>query len=255
MGEQLAGKVAIVTGSATGIGKQGAILFAEEGARVVVVDLDEAGGHQTVETIRKAGGTAMFVQTDVIDPAQVEGLVQTTKTTYGRIDILYNNAGVNLYGKLTDTSVENWDRVMAVNVKSVFLCCKAVIPMMKEAGGGTIVNTASSAAIVGLRNLAVYTASKGAVLQLTKNLALDYAADQIRVNALCPGVTATEMTLKMIETSSDPAATRARYDHGRPLGRMAAPIEIARAALFLASDQSSFMTGAYLIVDGGYTAE
>ncbi len=255
MGERLAGKVAIVTGAATGIGKQGAILFAKEGARVVVADLDEEGGRQTVEAIRAEGGEALFVRTDVTDAAQVDGLVQTAKATYGRIDVLYNNAAVNLYGKLTDTSVENWDRVMAVNVKSVFLCCKAVIPIMKESGGGAIVNTASAAAIVGLRNLAVYTASKGAVLQLTKNLALDYAADHIRVNALCPGVTATEMTLKMIETSADPAATRARYDHGRALERMAEPVEIARGALFLASDESSFMTGAPLIVDGGYTAE
>lgn len=255
MSERLAGKVAIVTGAATGIGKQGAILFAKEGARVVVADLDEEGGRQTVEAIRGEGGSAIFARTDVTDPTQVDELMQTAKTTYGRIDVLYNNAAVNLYGKLTDTSVENWDRVMAVNVKSVFLCCKAAIPIMKETGGGAIINTASAAAIVGLRNLAVYTASKGAVLQLTKNLALDYAADHIRVNALCPGVTATEMTLKMIETSADPAATRARYDHGRPLERMAEPVEIARAALFLAGDESSFMTGAHLVVDGGYTAE
>jgi len=255
MGERLAGKVAIITGSATGIGKQGAILFAKEGARIVVADLDEKGGHQTVDEIQAGGGTAAFVRTNVSDPAQVDNLVKTAKATYGRIDILYNNAAVNLYGKLTDTSEQDWDRVMSVNVKSVFLCCKAVIPVMRETGGGAIVNTASTAAIVGLRNLAVYTASKGAVLQLTKNLALDYAADHIRVNALCPGVTATEMTLKMIETSADPAATRARYDHGRPLNRMASPIEMARAALFLASDESSFMTGAPLIVDGGYVAE
>lgn len=255
MANRLNGKIAVITGAATGIGKQGAILFAKEGAKVVIADLDEAGGCRAVDEIKANGGEAVFVRTNVIDPDQVDALMHAAKKAYGRIDILYNNAAVNLYGKLTDTQVDDWDRVMAVNVKSVFLCAKAAIPVMKETGGGTIVNTASAAAIVGLRNLAVYTASKGAVLQLTKNMALDYAADHIRVNAICPGVTATEMTLKMIATSADPAATKARYDSGRPLGRMANPIEIAQAALFLASDESSYMTGAHLVVDGGYTAE
>jgi meso-butanediol dehydrogenase / (S,S)-butanediol dehydrogenase / diacetyl reductase len=255
MEKKLVGKVAVITGAATGIGKQGALLFAREGARVVVADLDESGGRQTVEEIKAAGGEAIYVKTNIIDSAQVNALMQAAKTAFGRLDILYNNAGVNLYARLTDTSEADWDRVMTANVKSVFLCCKAAIPIMKENGGGVIVNTGSAASIVGLRNLAVYTASKGAVLQLTKNLALDYAGDHIRVNCLCPGVTATEMTLKMIETSPDPAATQARYDSGRPLKRMGVPLEIAQAALFLASDESSFMTGAHLVVDGGYTAE
>jgi meso-butanediol dehydrogenase/(S,S)-butanediol dehydrogenase/diacetyl reductase len=255
MGKRLAGKVAVITGIATGIGKQGAILFSKEGAAVVLADIDEVGGNQTLQEIKGNGGEAIFIKTNLIDPVQVDALMQAAKAAYGRIDILYNNAGVNLFAKLTDTSVDDWDRVMAVNVKSVFLCCKAAIPLLKENGGGVIINTGSAASIVGLRNLAVYTASKGAVLQLTKNLALDYAADHIRANVLCPGVTATEMTLKMIADSPDPAAARARYDNGRPLGRMADPIELAQAALFLASDESSYMTGASLIVDGGYTAE
>jgi meso-butanediol dehydrogenase/(S,S)-butanediol dehydrogenase/diacetyl reductase len=255
MGNRLAGKVAVITGAAIGIGRAAAILFAEEGARVVVADLDETGGRHTVERIRVVGGEALFVPTDVTDPRQVDNLMAAARSAYGRIDILYNNAAINYFGKLTATPLETWDRVMNVNVRSVFLCCKAVIPIMQEQGGGVIVNTASAAALVGLRNLAVYTASKGAVLQLTKNLALDYAADHIRVNALCPGVTATEMTLQMIANSPDPAAAKARYDSGRPLGRMAEPVEIARAALYLASDESSFMTGAHLAVDGGYTAE
>ncbi len=255
MGNRLQGKVAVITGAAAGIGRAAAILFAEEGARVAVADLDETGGNHTVERIRIGGGEATFVSTNVTDPQQVENLMQVVKSTYGRIDILYNNAAVNFFGKITATPVEEWDRVMAANVRSVYLCCKAVIPIMQAQGGGVIVNTASAAALVGLRNLAVYTASKGAVLQLTKNLALDYAADHIRVNALCPGVTATEMTLKVIANSPDPVAAKARYDSGRPLGRMAEPVEIARAALYLASDESSFMTGAHLVVDGGYTAE
>ncbi len=254
MSQRLEGKVAIITGAAAGIGRASAQLFAAEGARVVIADLDEAGGKETARLIEEQNGTARFVQTDVTVPEQVQALMQTSVETYGRIDILFNNAAVNHFGRVTETFVEDWDRVMTVNVRSVFLGCKYVIPIMQRGGGGTIVNTASAAAIVGLKNLAAYTASKGAVLQLTKNLALDYAPDHIRVNALCPGVTATEMTLNVIASSPDPAAARARYDAGRPLGRMAEPLEIAQAALFLASDESSFMTGSYLLVDGGYCA-
>ena len=162
---------------------------------------------------------------------------------------------VNHFGKAVDTSLEDWNRVFSINVTGVFLCCKGVIPTMQAQGGGAIVNTASSAGLVGLRNLAAYTASKGAVLQFTKNLALDYAEDHIRVNALCPGVTATEMTMRIIEDDPDPVAARARFDRVIPRGTMAEPIEIARVALFLASDESSYMTGAAVPVDGGYTAE
>jgi NAD(P)-dependent dehydrogenase (short-subunit alcohol dehydrogenase family) len=255
MPSRLANKVAIITGAATGIGRAAALLFAQEGASLVVADVNEAGGQELVEQINSAQGEAIFVKADVTDQDQVAHLMQATLQAFGKLDILYNNAAVNHFARLTNTTAEDWDRVMTVNVKSVFLCSKAAIPLMQANGGGVIVNTASAAAIVGLRNLAVYTASKGAVLQLTKNMALDYAADHIRVNALCPGVTATEMTLKVIESSPDPAAARQRFDSSRPLGRMADPLEIAKAALFLASDESSFMTGAHLVVDGGYTAE
>ncbi len=255
MDKRLEGKVAIITGAATGIGKASARLFAQEGARVVVADIDDVGGPQTVREIEVDGGVARFQHTDVTDPAQVDALMRKAVEAFVRIDILFNNAAVNLFARVTETTVEDWDRVMSVNVKSVFLGCKYAIPIMQKQGGGSIINTSSSAGIVGLRNLAVYTASKGAVLQLTKNLALDYARDRIRVNALCPGVTATEMTMKVIANSPDPAAARTRYDSGRPLGRMGMPIELARAALFLASDESSYMTGAHLLVDGGYCAE
>lgn len=251
---RLEGKVAIITGAATGIGKASAKLFAYEGAEVVVADIDASAGPQTVCEIQQAGGTALYIQTDVIDPVQVQALMGQTLTAYGRIDILFNNAAVNLYARVTETTVEDWDRVMSVNVKGVFLGCKYVIPIMQRQGGGTIINSSSAAGIVGLRNLAAYTASKGAVLQLTKNLALDYAKDNIRVNALCPGVTATEMTVKMIVTSHDPEAEKIRLSSGNAMGRMAEPVEIARAALFLASDDSSFMTGTHLLEDGGYCA-
>jgi meso-butanediol dehydrogenase / (S,S)-butanediol dehydrogenase / diacetyl reductase len=255
MTKRLEGKKAIITGAATGIGRASALLFAEHGASVVVADINQEKGQAVVGEIISAGGEACFIYADLVKADSVESMVTETVQKYGQVDILYNNAGVNLFARLTDTQEEDWDRVMAVNVKGVYLCCKYAIPAMKANGGGVIINTASAAAIVGLRNLAAYTASKGAVLQMTKNLALDYAPDNIRVNALCPGVTATEMTLQVIDGSPDPQAARERFDSARPMMRMGDPIEIAQAALFLASDDSSYMTGAHLVVDGGYTAE
>jgi NAD(P)-dependent dehydrogenase (short-subunit alcohol dehydrogenase family) len=252
---RLAGKVAVITGAGSGIGRAAALLFAAEGALVVVADVSVEAGEETVRQIAAHGGQALFVATDLRDARQVQRMVQEAIAQYGRIDILYNNAGINLHAKVTDTAEDDWDRVMEVNVKSVYLTCRFVIPEMIQNGGGCIINTASAAAIVGLRGLAAYTASKAAVLGLTRNIALDYAAHNIRANALCPGVTATDMTLSIIESQPDPVKARERYERGRPLGRMAAPEEIARAALFLASVESSFMTGAPLIVDGGYTAE
>ena len=252
----LAGKIAIITGAGRGIGRAAALLFAAEGAPVVVADVALEAGQETVRQIVERGGLGMLVPTDLCHAAQVQRLVQETLAHFGRIDILYNNAGINLSATVTDTAEDDWDRVMEVNVKSVYLTCRFVIPqMMKNGGGGCIINTASAAAMVALRGLAAYTASKAAVLGLTRNIALDYAPYNIRANVLCPGVTATDMTLGIIESQPDPAKARERYDRGRPLGRMAEPDEIARAALFLASDDSSFMTGAPLIVDGGYTAE
>lgn len=255
MSKRLENKVAIITGAARGIGRVAAQLFAEEGACVVIADLDEAGGQATAQMIRDSGGKALFQKTDLIDAVQVERMVSAAVAAFGRLDILYNNAGINHFAQLADTEEPDWDRVMAVNVKSVFMCSKFAIPEMRASGGGSIINTGSAASLVGLRNLAVYTASKGAVLALTRNMALDYAKDGIRVNALCPGVTATEMTEKVIEADPDPAAARARFDRVIPRGQMAAPAEIARVALFLASDESSYITGAAIPADGGYTAE
>jgi len=255
MEKRLAGKVVIITGASTGIGKEAAFLFAENGAKVVIADINVVGGEKVAEMIRAKGNEAMFAATDVTRPEQVDAMVRQTLEKFGRVDVLYNNAAVNHFGKAADTSLEDWNRVFSINVAGVFLCCKSVIPVMQAQGGGSIVNTASSAGLVGLRNLAAYTASKGAVLQFTKNLALDYAADHIRVNAICPGVTATEMTMQIIEDDPDPIAARARFDRVIPRGTMAEPIEIARVALFLASDEASYMTGAAVPVDGGYTAE
>jgi meso-butanediol dehydrogenase / (S,S)-butanediol dehydrogenase / diacetyl reductase len=255
MANRLEGKVAIITGAARGIGRAAAILFAEEGARLVLADQDEEGGETTAECIRRQGGEAIFVKTNLIAADQVEYLVKMSLTTFSQINILYNNAAINHFANIVDTQEYDWDKVMQVNVKSVYLTCKYTIPVMISQGGGAILNTASAAAIVGLKNLAVYTASKGAVLQLSRNMALDYAKFGIRVNAICPGVTATEMTEKVIDSDSDPAAARARFDRVIPRGSMAAPLEIAKAALFLVSDDASYITGAAIPVDGGYTAE
>lgn len=252
---RLLNRVAIITGAGSGIGRAAARLFAAEGAAIVVADIDATAGQETVLQIGAQGGRGLFVPTDLRSEQQVQSLVEQTVARFGTVDILYNNAGINLAAKVTDTSESEWDAVMSANVKSVYLTCRYVIPVMIRNGGGCIINTASAAAIVGLRGLAAYTASKAAVLGLTRNIALDYAEHNIRANALCPGVTATAMTLHIIDSQPDPAKARERYDSARPLGRMADPDEIARAALFLASEDSSFMTGTPLIVDGGYTAE
>ncbi|MEL7643130.1 MAG: glucose 1-dehydrogenase, partial [bacterium] len=233
MTDRLKNKVAIITGAARGIGKAAAIIFAKEGAKVVIADLDDQGALNVVNQIKADGNEAMYVRTNLTSASDVEALVAQTVETYGKLDILYNNAGINLFAQLADTEEEDWDKVMQVNVKSVYLTCKYAIPVMKERGYGVILNTASAAAIVGLRNLAAYTASKGAVLQLTRNIALDYAKYGIRVNAICPGVTATEMTEKVILDDPDPVAARARFDRVIPRGTMAVPSEIAMAALFL----------------------
>jgi NAD(P)-dependent dehydrogenase (short-subunit alcohol dehydrogenase family) len=252
---RLVDKVAIITGAGGGIGRAAARLFACEGASVVVADIVHGAGEKTAREIRHDGGQGYFVHTNVCEADQVQRLVDQTIQRFGGVDILYNNAGVNLSAIITDTSEDDWDRVIDVNLKSVYLTCRCVLPRMVEQGRGCIINTASAAAVVGLRGLAAYTASKAAVLGLTRNIAVDYARYNIRANTLCPGVTATDMTLGVIEAQPDPVEARRRYEQGRPMGRMADPMEIARAALFLASDESSFVTGTQLIVDGGYTAE
>jgi NAD(P)-dependent dehydrogenase (short-subunit alcohol dehydrogenase family) len=252
--KRLSEKVVIITGAGRGIGKCAALLFASEGARLALVDIDAENGESTANEVRSAGGEAIFIKTDLTDAEDVAHMVAAVLEKYGQIDVLYNNAGINHFGKLADTDEAAWDKVMAVNVKSVYLTCKHVIPVMAAQKKGSIVNTGSSASLVGLENLAVYTASKGAVLQLTRNMALDYAKDGIRVNALCPGVTTTEMTQQVIDDDPDPKAARERFDRVIPRGSMADPIEIANTALFLASDEASYVTGAAIPVDGGYTA-
>jgi len=250
----LENKVAVITGAASGMGKATAKLFAAEGARVVVGDLKEEEGRQTVEEIKKDGGTAVFAGVDVADAAQVQAMIELAVKEYGGLDVLFNNAGIALFGrdgKIADVDEKIWDRVLAVNLKGVYLGMKYAIPRMIERGGGSIINNASIAGLVGFPALAAYCASKGGIIQLTKAAALDYGPQKIRVNAICPGVIRTAMTKDLLE--SEPQEEQ--MEGATPLGRLGEAEDIARAALFLASENSGFVTGVALPVDGGWTAQ
>ncbi|QGP93126.1 Dihydroanticapsin 7-dehydrogenase [Neomoorella glycerini] len=251
---RLAGKVAIITGAGSGIGRASALAFAREGARVVAADINEETCRATVEAIKERGGRAVAVRVDVTKAADCQRMVNTALEHFGKLDVLFNNAGINHAARLHETLEEDWDRVLAVNLKSIFLCSKYAIPALIQNGGGSIINTASPAGLVGLRGLAAYCASKGGVISLSKNMALDYAPYNIRVNYICPGVIYTPMTQAIIATHEDPQKFEEEYSKMRPLGRFGKPEEIANAAVFLASDESSFMTGASIVMDGGFTA-
>jgi NAD(P)-dependent dehydrogenase (short-subunit alcohol dehydrogenase family) len=252
----LDGKVAIITGAGSGMGRAMALLFAGEGARVVAADIADDGGRETVSAIEQAGGTARFVHTDVSRAAEVKNLVQAAVDAFGRLDIMVNNAGIegDVSVPTADCTEENWDRLMAVNLKSAFLGMKYAIPALIAGGGGVIISTASLAGLVGVPGMPAYAASKGGVVQLTKTAALEYASQNIRVNCICPGPVTTAMTARIAQQRRDaPPDHRPR---GRsPMGRSALPEEIARVALFLASDASSNMTGVALPVDGGLLAQ
>ncbi|MFN8497949.1 MAG: SDR family oxidoreductase [Anaerolineae bacterium] len=251
---KLDGKVAIITGAASGIGRASAILFAQEGARVVVADLAQAAGEETIAHIQSQGGQACFAHIDVAEAEQVAAMVQLALDTYGRLDILFNNAGLTLPAKVTETDDSLWSRSLDVNLKGVMLGCKYAIPAMLRSGGGSIINTASMLGLVASPGQAPYSAAKGGVVMLTKQVAVDYARHGIRVNCICPSEVDTPMHRRFIEESPDPEATRRRLMERIPLGRVAQPDELARVALFLASDDSSYITGVALPVDGGLTA-
>ncbi|MCX6774918.1 MAG: SDR family oxidoreductase [DPANN group archaeon] len=251
---RLEGKVAIITGASSGIGKATALLFGREGAKVIVNyshSVDEA--NEVVDSILKSGGEAIAIKADVSKEHEVKAMMEETIKKYGKIDILYNNAGVELQKPITITSEEEWNKVLDINLKGMFHCSKHIISYMKE--GGVIVNTASVAGLFGSVNLSAYCASKGGVIALTKALALEYAPNKIRVNCICPGAIDTPMLRRFIDASPDPKATEKQFTSMHPLGRLGQPEDIARAALFLASDSSSFITGHSLVVDGGFTAQ
>jgi len=250
---RLQGKVALITGASSGIGRATALLFAKEGAKVAVNyshSKDEAD--YVVTLIKQAGGEAFAVKADVSKENEVKKMIDEVAKKYKKIDILYNNAGVELQKPISITTEDDWDRVLAINLKGMFLCSKYAIPHMLE--GSAIINTASALGLVGSANLTAYSASKGGVVLFTKSLALELAP-KIRVNCICPGAINTPMIRRFIDAAPDPKAVEKQLAMQHPLGRLGQPEEIAKAALFLASGDSSFVTGHALSVDGGFTAQ
>ena len=251
MAERFKGKTVIVTGAGSGIGRASAILFAAEGGRTVVVDRNEADARETAKRIQAAGGEATAVACDVSVEAQCKAMVAAAVKAYGRLDIAFNNAGVGASGFAVGEEEEvAWDRIIDVNLKGVYLCMKHEIAAMLKTGGGAIVNTASVAGLIGEKGIASYSASKHGVVGLTRTTALDYIGQNIRINAICPGATRTQILADWFQDPKVEAAILSRH----PIGRIAEPEEIGRVALFLASDDASFVVGQAIAVDGGLTA-
>jgi meso-butanediol dehydrogenase / (S,S)-butanediol dehydrogenase / diacetyl reductase len=256
---RLARKVALITGAGAGIGRATALLFAEEGAKVVVQDVKAATAEETVQLIMKAGGEAVAIGGDVTSRADAEDMVKKAVETFGRLDVLFNNAGIWRGGTLLDISEEDWDRTMDVNVKGIYLVSRYAVQQMMRQEGGSIINAASVAALRGSPMSAAYNASKGAVLLLTKCMALDFGRYGIRVNCTCPGVIETQMadellTYRSLGDDDRKQALLETYEERHASGRLGRPEEVAKVVLFLASDESSFVTGAAWPVDGGLSA-
>jgi NAD(P)-dependent dehydrogenase (short-subunit alcohol dehydrogenase family) len=252
-GTRLQNKVALITGAGSGIGRESAILFADEGASVVVADKDEKGGKETVENVKKRGGKAVFVQADVSLAKDNENMIKFAESSFGKLNVLFLNAGISHADDddAIKTDEQVWDLTMKINLKSIFLGCKFGVPALRKVKGGSIINTASFVALLGAATPQLaYTASKGGVLSMTRELAVIHARENIRVNALCPGPLKTELLMKYLNTEEK----RQRRLVHVPMGRFGTADEIAKGALFLASDESSFVTGSAFVMDGGITA-
>lgn len=249
---KLENKTAIITGAAAGIGAASATLFASEGANVVAVDLDGSRLDDLAKQITSSGGKCLAVRSDVSQRAAVEHTIHTAVHRYGRVDILFNNAGIVPAGKIDATDEAEWDRAMAINVKSMYLFCHALIPYFRRNGGGVILNTASATVLRTVTDRACYTATKAAVVGLSKSMALDYVRDHIRVNCLCPGTIDTPSLAQRIAAQPDPVEARRNFIARQPMGRFGTAEEVARAALYLVSDDAAFITGTAFPVDGGF---
>lgn len=251
---RLKDRVAIVTGAGKGIGWGIAKVFAQEGAKVVVVDWDEEAGKKTAEEIHRSGGQALFVKSDVSNEEQVKAMIQKAVERFGRIDVLVNNAGVGVYKSVLDASSADWDHCLAVNLKGVFLCSKYAIPHMQAVGKGAIVNISSVHSHATVNGVAPYAASKGGITALTRNMAIDYGPT-IRVNAIAPGWVLTPLIQSIFNSYPDPAEQQRQVEQRQVMKRIGRPEDIGYAAAFLASDEASFITGTQLFVDGGLTAQ
>lgn len=255
MGRRLEGKTAVITGGGAGMGRASVLRFLEEGANVVIAEINEQILHAAIREAEKISPQVIGVRTDVTSEGDVKRVVDRAVEAFGTVDVLFNNAGMNHAALLHETTLEDWERVFDVNIKGMFLMCRQVLPVMMAQNHGSIINTASPGALVGLRGISAYCASKGAVPALTRSIAIDYAPYNIRANYICPGVILTEMTEKIIQSKPNPEEYREWYRTARPLGRFGEPVEIANAAVFLASDETAFMTGASLVADGGFTEQ
>ncbi|WP_078544703.1 SDR family NAD(P)-dependent oxidoreductase [Litchfieldia alkalitelluris] len=248
---RLIDKVTLITGAGSGIGKETALLFAKEGAKVIVNDLNVEAGQQTVDEILSQNGIAIFIQADVTNESNVEELVEKSMDEYGQIDVLFNNAGISGVGELHEIELDDWNKVMNVNINGVFLVTKHVVPVMMLKQQGSIINMSSCIADIGLANRASYSATKGAILSLTKSIQVDYAKYNIRVNALMPGTIYTPFVEDYVSKSKDPEATVNSIKRRQLSDELGKPIDVAYAALYLASDESQFMMGSPFMIDGG----